>query len=351
MAILPGLILALILAFTGQLLSDFIGIDLMGLPRSPISAIMMAILLGILIRNTVTLPESFQPGIRFGLVRVLRVGIVLLGIRLSLGEVGAIGLQSLPVIIGAVLAALLIVTYFGRRLGLSGRLGTLIAVGTSICGATAIVAIAPAIAARYDEVSYSVACVTLFGVIAMLIYPFAGHWLFDGDPFAAGLFLGTSVHETAQVAGAGLVYEQFYGDPQALDVATVTKLVRNMGMLVIIPLMSVLYHRSAADGSAVPKWWTMIPLFVVGFAGMSLLRTVGDMGDRAFGFLDPEQWKSIVAYTKQTAELCLAVAMASVGLGTSIKELMEIGMKPLAVGLFSALLVGGVSASLITLLY
>jgi uncharacterized membrane protein YadS len=124
-----------------------------------------------------------------------------------------------------------------------------------------------------------------------------------------------------------------------------------MGMLVIIPLMSVLYHRSAADGSAVPKWWTMIPLFVVGFAGMSLLRTVGDMGDRAFGFLDPEQWKSIVAYTKQTAELCLAVAMASVGLGTSIKELMEIGMKPLAVGLFSALLVGGVSASLITLLY
>jgi uncharacterized integral membrane protein (TIGR00698 family) len=312
---------------------------------------MMAILLGILIRNTITLPPSFQPGIRFGLVRVLRLGIVLLGIRLSLGEVGAIGLQSLPVIIGAVAAALLIVTYFSRKLGLSGRLGTLIDVGTSICGATAIVATAPAIGAKDDEVSYSVACITLFGVIAMLVYPFAAHWMFSGDSFSSGLFLGTSVHETAQVAGSGLVYQQFYSDPKALDVATVTKLVRNLGMLVIIPLMSILYHRSATDGGDPPKWWTMIPLFVVGFACMSLLRTVGDMGDRAFGLLDPAQWASIVAYTKKAAELCLAVAMASVGLGTSIRRLVEMGTKPLAVGLFSALLVGGVSASLITLLY
>jgi len=351
MTVLPGLILALLLAVAGQYLSELIGVTLMGLPKSPVSAIMMAILLGILIRNTITLPASFQPGIRFGLVRVLRLGIVLLGIRLSLGEVGAIGLQSLPVIIGAVAAALLIVTYFSRKLGLSGRLGTLIAVGTSICGATAIVATAPAIGAKDDEVSYSVACITLFGVIAMLVYPFAAHWMFSGDSFSSGLFLGTSVHETAQVAGAGLVYQQFYSDPKALDVATVTKLVRNLGMLVIIPLMSVLYHRNSAEAGTAPKWWTMVPLFVVGFACMSLIRTVGDLGDPAFGFLQAEQWQTIVRYTKETAEICLAIAMAAVGLGTSIKGLKSIGMKPLAVGLFSALLVGGVSASLITILY
>ena len=351
MAIFPGLILALILAFSGQYLSEFIGVTLMGLPKSPISAIMMAILLGILIRNTIKLPDSFQPGIRFGLVRVLRAGIVLLGIRLSLGEVGAIGLQALPVIFGTVLAALLIVTYFSRKLGLSGRLGTLIAVGTSICGATAIVATAPAIGAHDDEVSYSVACITLFGVIAMLVYPFAAHWFFGGNPYTAGLFLGTSVHETAQVAGAGLVYQQYYNDPQALDVATVTKLVRNLGMLIVIPLMSILYHRNSTETGEAPKWWTMIPLFVVGFAIMSLIRTVGDQGDLTFGFLQPEQWASVVSYTKQIAEICLAVAMAAVGLGTSIKGLRSIGLKPLAVGLFSALLVGGVSLSLITILY
>lgn len=351
MAVLPGLILALALAFAGQFLSDFIGKDLMGLPKSPISAIMMAIILGIVIRNTLTLPATLQAGIRFGLVRVLRLGIVLLGIRLSLAEAGAIGLQALPVIIGAVAAALLVVTYLARKLGLSGKLGTLIAVGTSICGATAIVATAPTIAARDDEVAYSVACITLFGVIAMLLYPFAGHWIFNGDTFQSGLFLGTSVHETAQVAGAGLVYQQYYGDPRALDVATVTKLVRNLGMLVVIPLMSIIYHRNSTDGSQAPKWWTMIPLFVIGFACMSLLRTVGDMGDTPFGVLEPATWTAIVAYTKEAAEICLAVAMAAVGLGTSIKGLRDIGLKPLGVGLFSAVLVGVVSISLIEVLY
>jgi uncharacterized integral membrane protein (TIGR00698 family) len=351
MTILPGFILALALAVSGQYLSEFIGVQLMGLPKSPVSAIMIAILLGILVRNTISLPDSLQPGIRFGLVRVLRLGIVLLGIRLSLGEAGAIGLQSLPIIIGAVAAALIVVTYIGRKVGLTGRLGTLIAVGTSICGATAIVATAPAIGARDDEVSYSVACITLFGVIAMLVYPFAAHWMFAGNAFASGLFLGTSIHETAQVAGAGLVYQQFYNDPQTLDVATVTKLVRNLGMLIIIPLMSIIYHRKSTDAGDAPKWWTMIPLFVVGFALMSLLRTVGDMGEQPFGLLQPEQWDAIVSHTKQMAEICLAIAMAAVGLGTSIKDLVHIGLKPLGVGLFSAVVVGIVSATLITVLY
>ncbi len=95
----------------------------------------------------------------------------------------------------------------------------------------------------------------------------------------------------------------------------------------------------------------MIPLFVVGFACMSLIRTVGDLGDLAFGFIEPETWKTIVTHTKETAEICLAIAMAAVGLGTRIGGLIHIGMKPLGVGLFSAVLVGGVGATLITLLY
>ena len=93
------------------------------------------------------------------------------------------------------------------------------------------------------------------------------------------------------------------------------------------------------------------PLFVVGFALMSLLRTIGDMGDPAFGVIPAETWQSIVGWTKEAAEICLGIAMAAVGLGTSLKGLQEIGLKPLGVGLFSALLVGGVSAALITVLY
>jgi uncharacterized integral membrane protein (TIGR00698 family) len=284
-------------------------------------------------------------------VRILRLGIVLLGIRLSIVEAGAIGLKSLPIIIGTVLAALAIVTYVSKRVGLTERLGTLIAVGTSICGATAIVATAPTIGAKDDEVSYAVACITLFGVVAMLVYPFAAHWLFEADTFQAGMFLGTAVHETAQVAGAGLVYQQYFDDPKALDVATVTKLVRNLSMLLVIPLMAVLYHRRSTEGGQAPKWYTMIPLFIVGFAGMSVLRTVGDMGDRPFGILEPDQWKSIVGFVKQVATYCLAIAMAAVGLGTSIHGLRKIGLKPLAVGLFSAVLVGLVSFVLVSVIY
>ena len=350
MNILPGLILAFLLALAGQELSYLIGISWMGMPRSPISGIMIAILLGITIRNSIGLKSVFHAGIEFGLTHVLRIGIVLLGIRLSLVQVGTIGLKSLPVIIAAVVTALLIVTFLSRKLGLSKRLGTLLAVGTSICGATAIVATAPTINARGNEVTYSVACVTLFGVIAMLTYPFAAHWLFAGAAFPVGLFLGTSVHETAQVAGAGLVYQEFYSSPAALDVATVAKLVRNLGMLIVIPLMCIVYHRNSGNCDT-PKWWTMIPLFVVGFAMMSLIRTVGDMGDSAFGIITQPQWHTFVEWTKKLAEICLAVAMASVGLCTNIRDLISIGLKPLAMGLVAALLVGAVSATLTTLLY
>ena len=337
-----GFLLALFLALTGEYLAGVIA-PALGLQKGAISGIMMAILLGILVNNLFKLPEVLRPGIKFSVVRILRLRIVLLGIRLSIVEAGAIGLKALPVIIGTILAAIAIVTYVSRRVGLTDRLGTLIGVGTSICGATAIVAMSPTIGAKDDETAYAVACITLFGVVAMLAYPFAAHWLFDGDAFRSGMFLGTAVHETAQVAGAGLVYQEYFSDPQALDVATVTKLVRNLSMLIVIPIMAVLYHRRSSEGGAAPKWYTMIPLFIVGFAAMSALRTVGDMGERAFGVLEPAQWKAVVGFVKQVATYCLAIAMAAVGLGTSIKGLRAIGLKPLAVGLFSALLVGVVS--------
>lgn len=351
MKILPGLGLALLLAALGNYLATLVGVTWMGLPKSPVSPIMMAILLGMLLRNTAGLSPVFLPGVQFCLVRILRLGIVLLGIRMSLGEVGEIGLRSLPVIIGCVTLALLLVTWVSKRMGLGKRMGTLIAVGTGICGATAIVALSPTINARDEETSYAVACIALFGVAAMLVYPFAAHWLFNGDSFSAGLFLGTSVHDTSQVVGAGLVYQQYYGDNLTLDTATVTKLVRNLGMLIVIPLLGYLYHRNSDEQASTKPWYAMIPLFVIGFALMSLLRTVGDTGDRAFGMLEPEQWKSLVAWSNKAAEICLAVAMAAVGMGTSLRVLAAIGLKPFVVGLFSALLVGVGSLGLITLLY
>jgi uncharacterized integral membrane protein (TIGR00698 family) len=348
--VVPGLLLAFVLAILGNFIADWLALSL-GLGPGAISGIMVAILLGLGCANLFRLPAVFEPGIDFSVERVLRVGIVLLGLKLSIVEVGSIGLKSLPVILVTIPAAMLIVTFLGRRLGLPDRLATLIAVGTGICGNTAIVAVSPAIGAREEETSYAVACITVFGLFAMLAYPFVAHWLFDGDPFRAGLFLGSAVHDTSQVAGAGMVYQDYYHAPEALNVATVTKLERNLSMLVVIPLMSILYHRRSSEGAAPPPWWTMVPLFVVGFACMSLLRTIGDVGERPFGLLTPDQWHGFIKQASHATGYCLGIAMAGVGLGTRMKGLRSIGLKPLGLGLVSALMVGMISTLLVKLLY
>lgn len=351
MILIPGILLALLLALAASWLSHWLGVDLLGLPKSPLSPIMLAIVLGVALGNLAPLPASVAPGIRFCLRRVLVVGIVLLGLRLGLAELGDIGLKALPVIIVCVLSALTLVTLVSRRLGLGARLGALIAAGTGICGATAIVALSPSIGAKENETAYAVACIALFGMLAMLTYPFAAHWLFAGDPLRAGLFLGTAVHDTAQVAGAGLVYQEYFGSSEVLDVAIVTKLVRNLGMLLVIPALSIVYHRKAGGSGERPGLWALLPGFVFWFAGMSVLRTAGDLGSPAFGFLPEEQWQALLGWARQVSELLLAVAMAAVGLGTRLSSLRAIGWKPLLVGLVSALLVGVVSLGMVTLLY
>jgi len=350
MKVIPGLLLAAALAILGNFIADWIASSL-GLGTGAISGIMVAILLGLALGNLLTLPDALTPGIGYSVERVLRAGIVLLGLKLSIVEVGAIGLKSLPVIVVTIPAAILFVRFLGRRLGLADRLATLIAVGTGICGNTAIVAVSPTIGAKKEETSYAVACITVFGLFAMLAYPFMAHWLFDGDPFRAGLFLGSAVHDTSQVAGAGLVYQDYYQAPQALNVATVTKLERNLSMLLVIPLMSILHHRRCSEGSEPPAWWTMIPLFVIAFGCMSALRTIGDMSPRPFGLLTLETWHSLLHVAARASTFCLGVAMAGVGLGTRIGELRDIGFKPLGLGLVSALMVGIVSTLLIKLLY
>ena len=347
---LPGLLLALVLAIVGNVAADAFS-RAIGMSPGAISGIMVAILLGLAISNLVGLPERLRPGVNYAVKGVLPIGIVLLGLKLSIVEVGAIGLRALPVLLVTIPTAVLVVAWLARRLGLSERLGTLIAVGTSVCGNTAIVALSPVIGAREEETSYAVACITAFGLLAMLTYPFVAHALFGGDSFAAGVFLGSAVHDTSQVAAAGMVYRDYYVDPQVLSVATVTKLERNLSMLALVPLMAIRYHRRSSEGGVPPPWYSMVPLFVVGFGAMALLRTVGDLGDRPFGLLSSGQWHAFLEAGKHGATYCLGIAMAGVGLGTRVADLRRVGLKPLGLALTSALLVGVASALLIHALY
>ena len=344
-----GIAIAVAVAVISVFAADWVGEALLGFDKSPISAIMMAIILGMLIANAIRLPASLAGGLRFCSSTILRIGIMLLGIRLSLFGAGQFTLVALPFVIAAIAAALLTVGLLGRYLGLSRQLSGLIAIGTSICGCTAIVATAPLIRADESEVSYAIACITIFGLAAMFGYPLLAHYAFTDAPELAGLFIGTSIHETAQVAGAGMMYEAQYGAPVALDIATVTKLVRNLCMIAIIPLVGVLF---AADrrgtGTAGVRWLALIPWFIVGFAAMSALRTIGDLGEQPFGVLEPAQWARAVGLIRDAAEACLLVAMAAVGLTSMFAGIRRIGLRPFALGLFAALLVGGVSFVLIS---
>lgn len=346
-----GVALAVAVAFSAGYAADFVGTSLLGFERSPVSDIMMAIIIGMLIANTVGVPDRFASGLKFCASTILRIGIMLLGIRLSLFGAGKFTLVALPFVIAAIAIGLTTVGALGRRIGLSRQLSGLIAVGTSICGATAIVATAPLIKARETEVSYAIACITVFGLAAMFGYPILAHALFETRPELAGLFLGTSIHETAQVAGAGLMYEDQYSAPAALDIATVTKLVRNLCMIAVIPLVGVLYaadRKSHLDEQNI-SWLSMIPWFIVGFALMSTLRTIGDIGDRPFGMLSPDAWDQATRFIRGAAEECLLVAMAAVGLTSLFSGMRSIGMKPFALGLFAALLIGVISLITISL--
>jgi len=356
----PGVLLSAALVAVIIWLTDFLNAALgfSGL----ISYILVVILAGILVRNIFGVPAIFSPGISFCLKKLLRLGIILMGIRLSIFAVLKIGSLGIPIVVICVLAGLVVTIYFGRLLKLPDRLATLIAVGTGICGASAIVAAAPGINAKEEEVVYAVANITIFGIIAMVTYPFLAHWMFSGDTTMTGLFTGTAIHETAQVAASGLIYDQTFGvnsNPSTAEVAMVTKLVRNVLMAIVIPVMTFIYTRRSGEISDISergykKAFRLFPLFIFGFLFMAILRSTGDAGIQgsglAMGLWNDRQWAEVTTGIKEWSGYILATAMAGVGLGTSFKSMKGLGIKPFYIGLFSAALVGVVAIIMIFLL-
>jgi len=344
--LLPGLALAGAVTGVGYGLAALIAWMTQSLHAEPVSPILAAIVLGLLLGNAAQIPTAYAVGLRWCARQVLRLGIVLLGLRLSLPAVGAIGWTALPLVAVCIASGLLIVIAAGRWLGLSPRLASLIGVGTGICGISAIVATAPAIDAEDDEVSYAAGCITLFGLVALLTYPWLAHAIFAGDPTRAGLYLGTAVHDTSQVTGAALLYSQWYDAPRALEVATVTKLLRNLFIVAVVPALAMLHHRRGGGTSSM-RLWQAVPVFVLLFLVMVVVRTIGDLGGRAFGVLGRAQWSAVLDWSQQATAVCLTLAMASVGMGTRLSKLRRLGVRPLALGLVAAATVGLISYALI----
>jgi uncharacterized integral membrane protein (TIGR00698 family) len=364
--ILPGILLCLVVMIVGIYLAELIGVMIVKfeiLPEgssSPVSGIFVAIILGMIIRNTVNMHQIFRSGVAFAVKYALRAGIILLGLRLSLNEALRLGAWGIPLIIVCISCGIIVTLYFTKKLNQSNRLGTLIACGTGICGVTAIMAISPVLKAKDNEISYAVANITIFGLIGMLFYPYLANTFFGDDPIKAGLFLGTAIHDTAQVTGSALIYNQMFDMEKAVDVAMVTKLTRNLFIIAVIPLISFLFFKNASveDGKEVekkiPKWYKLIPLFVVGFLLLAFVRTIGDLNiennGMAFGFLNPNSWENVYTYGSSFGTTyMLGLAMAGVGLSTDFSTFKGLGIKPFYVGLIAAVSVGIISLTLISL--
>jgi len=275
----------------------------------------------------------WRSGMAFAAGPLLKLAVMLIGLRLSLAQVAELGVQAVPMVIGAVASGLFLAWLLGRLLGSGDRLTALLAVGSAICGASAVAATAPALKSPPEETAYALACVALFGLAATIVYP----WLLGAsltDPKQVGLVLGAAIHDTSQVTAAALLFEQSFATTEVVAAATVTKLLRNLSMLIVIPAVVWWATRAARDELRRPAF----PMFILGFLALAALRTVGDRG-----FADHEAWSAILSAAASLSAYLFAVAMAAIGMSISLAALKRLGMRPALVALGTALGMGTVA--------
>ncbi len=291
-----------------------------------------AIALGILVRAVIGSRPSIAPGASFAAKRLLRVAVILLGASLRLDQLWSMGIGTFAIIVGVVALSLIIITWFGRRMQLSAHLSTLIAVGTAICGASAIAAASPIIQADEDETTYAVSTIFAFNVVALFTFPALGH-LFGLSDTIFGVWAGTAIHDTSSVVAAAYTYSHDAG-----TFATVVKLARTTLIIPVLLILSALWGLSRAATQGAGKggaaWRKAFPWFILGFVGLAGLRTVG--------LLPEEAAESLTA----AAKLLIVVALAGVGLGADLRKIRSTGLKPLFLGLFASVFVAAVSLAL-----
>ena len=334
LVVIPGIILAFVLYTLSQGFNNIIGIELLGYNKSPISTAMIAILLGMFFGNVFKIRDSFQKGLDFTREYILKLGIICLGIQLKPFEFLDFGKVAIPLILICIISVLIVIKLLIKKLKIPTRMAYLISIGSTVCGTTAIMATAPVIKANKNEVSYAIANITLFGILSMLIYPYFANFYFNNEPLLIGLFLGTSIHETSQVAAAGLIYEQQFNSPETLNIATITKLIRNTFLIIMIPLFAFLYNRGQAKEKNY-SLFSIFPYFVLGFVGMIVLRNIGDEI-----FTLSSNWIDTVEIIKFSSKIFLTMAMAAIGLSTNLNDIKSMGHKPFIVGFIAMLTVG-----------
>ena len=316
LSVWPGIVLSLAVAAVSILASTV-------LPG--VSALVIAIAVGILTANLTTLPRALTPGLSFAAKKLLRAGIVLLGLQVVLGDLLALGVPMLLVVVVVVTGGILGTVLIGRALGVEKGLTILVACGFSICGAAAVAAAAGVTdpeEEHEERTITAIALVVLCGTLMIAAVP-AVAALLRLEPETAGLWAGASIHEVAQVVAAGGAL-----GGAALSVAVIVKLAR---VLMLAPVMAVLSLQQRREGAADGKRPPLVPLFVLGFLAMVLVRS----------FVPPPGSVLEVGALLQTS--LLAAAMFALGTGVKIRNLVQVGPRPLALAALSTLLVAALA--------
>lgn len=286
-----------------------------------LSPLLLAIIIGVIARNTLRISQSLQPGISFSAKSLLRWGVVLLGLQLSIPDVLALGPGVLVIVIAAVTITFVAALLLGKALKVEWNLTVLIASGFSICGAAAIAGMQGIVRARDEIVAAAIALVVLFGTLMIPITTVVVSMLHLEDG-TAGTFIGGSVHEVAQVvAAAGIA-----GGAPLLAIAVPIKLARVLLMAPMVTIMSLVKRRTSSS-QAGQKKPPLVPRFVLGFIAMILVATTGVIPPTAL------EW------VKLLQQFFLTAAMFALGLGVHIRSLMRLGLRPILLSLLATLII------------
>lgn len=295
-----------------------------------ISAMLLAIVVGVLLKNINVVPSAATPAISWASKKFLRLGIVFLGFKLSLMSLVDIGLHGVLTLTITVLVTFVGTLFVGKALRISRGMRLLVATGFSICGASAVAAMSSVTdpdSEREEDTAQAVALVTIYGTVAMFILPALVPALGLSD-LEAGIWIGASVHEVAQVVAAGAIVSSV-----ALAVATVAKLGRVVLLAPLIAIVSGLEHRrTAGKNSERPP---LLPLFIIGFLAAVLMRTVVPIPEIV---LDGFSW---------VTNLLLAAAMLGLGFGVDLRKLIATGARPLVLGAASTVIAAGTALIMI----
>jgi uncharacterized integral membrane protein (TIGR00698 family) len=318
---LPGIGLVLAIAIAARLLARF---------TAPVPDVVLALLAGLIVRNLMR-PAEIQKGVSFTLFYGLRTAIIFLGAGISVQALVRTGATTVGLIVALVVISFGLGLLFARIFRLDPTIGTLIGAGTAICGGSAILAIAPLVRAKSEEVAYSITTIFGFNIVALIVYPILGHWL-GMSQTRFGSWVGTAVNDTSVVVATGYVFGTGAG-----SVATIVKLTRTA---LLVPLAVVVGFMYAQRGGVSPKQilrtaGRSVPWFIVGFIAVAALNS--------FGVLAPELAKSLTL----TASFLIVAVLAAVGLNADLAKMLRLGLKPMLVGFLLATIMAVTSYSLI----